>query len=195
MEFDMGKVAKTFLWIFVLTFLLTGHIHAQEEKMQPDQLRELITEVLLELDLYSANACELLMLTAAQESHLGHYLKQVGNGPAKGIFQMEPSTERDIWKHFLEYKPDLKRRVIALMGEANWHDLQLTGNLLYQIAMARLHYYRRPEALPDRENIVAMAQYWKAHYNTHLGKGTIAEAIKNYKRLAKPGIITGVSHG
>ncbi|MCK5613163.1 hypothetical protein KAR91_65420 [Candidatus Pacearchaeota archaeon] len=190
----MGKVAKTFLCIFVITFLLTGHIYAEEEKdLNPQQLRDLITDVLMELDLYCANARELLMLTAAQESHLGHYIKQVGNGPARGIFQMEPSTEKDIWENFLKYKPDLSRRIVALMGEADWENLQLTGNLLYQIAMARIHYYRRPEALPYRGNIISMAQYWKAHYNTHLGKGTIAEAIKNYKRLAKPGIITGVA--
>ena len=31
MEFDMGKVAKTFLRIFLITFLLIGHIYAQEE--------------------------------------------------------------------------------------------------------------------------------------------------------------------
>ena len=187
----MQKLRKILLSVFVITFLLTGHIYAQEEKVNPNQLRELITAVLVELDLYSANACELLMLTAAQESHLGHYIKQVGNGPAKGIFQMEPSTEKDIWKNYLKYKPDLAKRVGAMLGEADWEHLQLTGNLLYQIAMARVHYYRRPEALPDRLNIVGMAQYWKAHYNTHLGRGTIAEAIKNYNRLAKPGLVTG----
>jgi len=182
----MQKLAKIFLWVFLLMFLFTGHICAKEEKLlDATQLRELITEVLIELDLYSADACELLMLTAAQESHLGHYIKQVGNGPAKGIFQMEPSTEKDIWKNFLKYKPDLKKRVAGLMGEADWESLQLTGNLLYQIAMARLHYYRRPEALPSRSNVDAMAQYWKRHYNTHLGKGTVLEAVINYKRLAR----------
>ena len=189
----MGKVAKTFLWIFLITFLLTGHIYAQEEKMHPNQLRELITAVLVEMDLYSANACELLMLTAAQESHLGFYIKQVGSGPAKGIFQMEPSTEKDIWDNYLRYKPELAKRVGAMLGEADWEHLQLTGNLLYQIAMARVHYYRRPEALPSRENIDAMARYWKKHYNTHLGKGTVYEAVKNYNRLAKPGLTVGVA--
>ena len=187
----MEKVAKTFLWIFLIIFLGMTNVSAHEEKVNPDQLRELITSVLVELGLYSTDACELLMLTAAQESHLGYYIKQVGNGPAKGIFQMEPSTEKDIWRNFLKYKPDLAKRVGSLLGEADWEHLQLTGNLLYQIAMARLHYYRRPEALPARGDIVAMAQYWKAHYNTHLGKGTIAEAIKNYKRLAKPGLMIG----
>ena len=150
--------------------------------MNPDQLRELITEVLAELDLYSADACELLMLTAAQESHLGYYIKQVGNGPARGIFQCEGATERDIHLNFLKFKPELKKRVAALVGEADWDNLQLTGNLLYQIAICRLHYLRCPEALPDRNDIQAMAELWKKRYNTHLGKGTVKEAIENYKR-------------
>ena len=188
----METVKKLFLMVFLILFFAVSNVLAQEEKVNPNQLRELITAVLAELDLYSANACELLMLTAAQESHLGYYIKQVGNGPAKGIFQMEPSTEKDIWRNFLKYKPDLAKRVGTLLGEADWEHLQLTGNLLYQIAMARLHYYRRPEALPDRADIVAMARYWKAHYNTRLGKGTVHEAIANYRRLAKPSVIQGV---
>ena len=184
----MENIQKIFLSIFLIGFLLTANVFAQEEKVEPNQLRELITEVLVELDLYSADACELLMLTAAQESHLGRYIMQVGNGPARGIFQMEPATEKDIWKNFLKFKPELAKKVGALVGEADWRALQLTGNLLYQIAMARLHYYRRPEALPSRGDIVAMAQYWKDHYNTYLGKGSIAEAIKNYTCLASPGL-------
>lgn len=60
--------------------------------MDKAQLRELITHVLKKYDLHSDNAVELLMLTAAVESNLGHYIKQVGGGPALGIFQCEPAT-------------------------------------------------------------------------------------------------------
>lgn len=60
--------------------------------MDKAQLRGLITHVLKKYDLYSVDAVELLMLTAATESNLGYYLKQVGGGPALGIFQCEPNT-------------------------------------------------------------------------------------------------------
>jgi len=60
--------------------------------MDKTQLRELIQVVLKEYDLYSRDAEELLMLTAAVESNLGYYIKQVGGGPALGIFQCEPDT-------------------------------------------------------------------------------------------------------
>jgi hypothetical protein len=61
------------------------------------QFYQLIKTVLINFDpfLASLNAIQLLMGTAAQESHLGTYLKQI-NGPALGVFQMEPNTEIDI---------------------------------------------------------------------------------------------------
>lgn len=60
--------------------------------MDKAQLRELITHVLKKYDLYSVDAVELLMLTAATEGNLGYYIRQVGGGPALGIFQCEPNT-------------------------------------------------------------------------------------------------------
>jgi len=175
---------KNFFVSFLLLILLATPAIAQEELMEPIQLRMLITEVLTEIGLYSDNACELLMLTAAHESHLGHYIMQRDRGPAKGIFQMEPATESDIWKNYLKYKPELGLRVRSLMGEADFDNLQLTGNLLYQIAMARIHYYRVAEALPDHRDHLAMANYWKRYYNTYLGKGNPAVAVEDYRRLA-----------
>ena len=59
--------------------------------MDPKQLKELIERVLRKVNLYSDAAVDLLMLTAAQESACGKYIRQLGNGPALGIFQMEPA--------------------------------------------------------------------------------------------------------
>jgi hypothetical protein len=175
---------KNFLVSFLLLILLATPATAQEELMEPTQLRMLITDVLTEIGLYSEDACELLMMTAAHESHLGHYLMQRDNGPARGIFQMEPTTEEDIWTNYLARKPELTLRITALMGDANFDSLQLTGNLLYQIAMARVHYYRVSEALPSKEDHPAMARYWKKYYNTRLGKGRPVIAVLDYRRLA-----------
>lgn len=170
----------TLLWLWLTQPVATAK-EWRFEDMNADQLRELITVVLEELDLYSEDAVELLMLTAAQESHLGKYIRQI-NGPALGIFQMEPSTERDIWYNYLRYKPDIARRVYPMVGNSNFNNLQLFGNLLYQIAMARIHYLRVPKALPSKDDVDAMARYWKRYYNTPLGKGTTLEAVANYRR-------------
>lgn len=146
------------------------------------QLREIVVDVLTQVDLYSEAAVELLMLTAAQESHLGTYLKQVGNGPALGIFQMEPATEQDIINNYIFYRPYL------LNGWNNYVTMKgndLRDNIAYQIVMTRLHYLRVSEELPEAKDVEGLASYWKRYYNTELGKGEVSEAIDNYRRLCK----------
>lgn len=148
--------------------------------INPGQLREyVIRPTLKELGAYSESAEELLMLTAATESLCGKYLHQVG-GPALGIYQMEPATHDDLWVNYLKYKPALAEKVARYGHEAR----ELPGNLYYATAMARIHYLRRPEALPSAMDERGLASYWKTWYNTHLGAGTVEKAIENYRAYA-----------
>lgn len=121
----------------------------------------------------------LLMGTCAQESRMGTFLVQQGNGPAKGIFQMEPATERDIFDNFLHYKPRLMDMIDDM--QAGYGD-DLTGNLYYAAAMCRVHYYRVKWPLPD-DDVEQLAHYYKLHYNTPEGKATVEEFVKNYGLL------------
>ena len=147
-----------------------------------DQFRELIEEVLREAGLYSASAVELLMLTCAVESNLGTYIKQV-RGPALGVFQMEPRTYDDIWDNYIKYKSDdLGRKLTRHVNRDDhygYHDMQ--WNLGHAILMARVHYLRVKEPLPDASDINALAYYWKKYYNTFKGKGTVKKAVTKYK--------------
>lgn len=146
--------------------------------IHPGQLREhVIRPTLKSMGLYSHAAEELLMLTAATESLGGRYLHQVG-GPALGIYQMEPATCHDIYDNYLKYRPELAKKV-ALFGDGY---RELPGNLYYATAMARIHYLRRSEPLPPASDVRGLANYWKQYYNTHLGAGTVKQAIGNYKR-------------
>jgi hypothetical protein len=150
----------------------------------PQQFRGLVIDVLKELGLeipYSDVAVELLMLTAAHESLMGTYLRQV-KGPARGVFQMEPATEQDIYDNYLAFKPNLAHLVLGFrMQQTDIPDLE--SNLAYQIAMARVHYYRVPEPLPKSSDPVKLAEYWKEHYNTHKGKGKVEDAVNHYKAI------------
>ena len=138
-------------------------------------LREcVIRPTLYKLDLYSLEAEELLLLTAAQESKLGYYLKQVG-GPALGIYQIEPATHRDILR-YLYHKPELRDIIDSLATSAN--DSELIWNLAYSTAIARVKYLMVPEAIPL--TLEGQARYYKQYYNTPLGRATEDEAIKNY---------------
>ena len=153
------------------------------------QLRhEIIRPVLLHLDdeiPYTMAAENLLMGTCAQESKMGQFLVQLNNGPARGIFQMEPATESDIWANFLGYRKPLSSLVSELCiskGDGTPSVFDLIGNLYYEAAMCRVHYRRAPEALPDEDDVQGMADLWKLRYNTPLGAGTVEEFMDNYKR-------------
>lgn len=143
--------------------------------MYKHQLRELIVETLKEIDLYSEDAVNLLMGTCAQESHLGQYIKQL-NGPALGVFQMEPNTFNDIFSNYLRYKRELLDSIYNLCGDI--HNKNVMWNLKLAICFARVHYLRVPEKLPN--TIEGYAAYWKKYYNTYLGAGTEEEFINNY---------------
>lgn len=125
---------------------------------------------------YSVAAENLLVATAVHESKLT-YLVQHGDGPARGLFQIEPTTERDNWDNFLRYKKSLRDKVESLSAV---RFLDLAGNLPYQVAHARIKYLRDKEPLPGANDIIKQAAYWKRVYNTHLGKGSEVQFIKNY---------------
>lgn len=154
--------------------------------IHPQQLvKAIIDPALKAIGLHSEAASQLVLGTACQESQCGRYLIQLGGGPALGIFQMEPATHNDIWQHFLKAgKPtDLGWKVMK-ESRAGPSAQEMIGNLWYAAAMCRVHYYRRPEPLPAADDIPAQAAYWKKHYNTHLGAGTVEEYLANWKRYA-----------
>lgn len=148
-----------------------------------EQLREMVEDTLREMQHvipYSQHAAELILMTAAHESHMGTYLRQV-KGPARGIFQMEPATEADIHKNYLAYKEDLREYVDTFRTEHPETDLQY--NLKYQIVMARVFYRRLPAALPKNEH--EYAKYAKKFWNTHLGKATVDDYLSAYRKHAR----------
>lgn len=147
--------------------------------------RFIIEPVLQDLGLLSASAVNLLLGTCAQESRMGHFLRQQGAGPALGIFQMEPATHDDIWRNYLMYHGDLAGRVWSYLPDANRSPdpRNLVWNLKYATAMARIHYRRSPLPLPPADDISGLARMWKQVYNTPAGRGTEAEFISNYRRF------------
>jgi len=149
------------------------------------QFKDLIERVLKDLDLHSESAVNLLLGTAAQESAFGTYLRQLNDGPARGVFQMEPATEKDIWENYLEYKQDLVEKIEELTSYKASKPEALEDNLAYAIIMTRLHYRRVPSRLPGADDVDGLAKYWKQHYNTELGAGTVDEFKDNYQKYVE----------
>lgn len=149
--------------------------------IEPQQFRlEVIRPTLRRLGLWSLAAERLLLGTAITESGL-EYLVQHRGGPARGVYQIEPATHDDVWGNFLIYREELRSEIHALRARAPVGDPLIT-NLAYATAIARLVYFRKPQALPGEEDVDAMADYWKAHYNTHKGKGRPEQFIRKSRR-------------
>ncbi|MCG8317469.1 MAG: hypothetical protein MI976_29980 [Pseudomonadales bacterium] len=141
----------------------------------------IIKPVLEKLKLSSAAAEELLLGTAVQESLNFTYRRQVGGGPARGYYQMEPATHDDIWNNYLKYRPDLAAIVDSFVHSNSVDRYEaLENNDEYASAMARVHYLRVPAALPAQGDLVGQANYWKQYYNTPLGKGLPQEYIEKW---------------
>lgn len=158
--------------------------------MDSNELKKLIEgtlSLLAELPSYRSinrkEVVELLLGTCAQESHLGKYRRQLGGGPALGIFQMEPATFNDIVNNYLIHRKSLHDKILEISCLKEFCSEDLVDNDVLSICMARTHYLRRTEAIPS--SLQGQAEYWKKHYNTYLGKGTVEEYISNYKRFVK----------
>jgi hypothetical protein len=155
--------------------------------MDVNQFKDLIvipTLQFLETEIpYSESAVNLLLLTWATESHGGKYIKQLGTGPALGVFQMEPATYADINRNYLRYHRGLSGKLNSILALWPFEPRDcLIGNLYYATAMARVHYYRSTYKLPVADDVTGLAKMWKTVYNTHLGKGTVDKAITDYHK-------------
>ena len=155
--------------------------------MDAEQLRRYVVRPALEaIDLHSDAAEDLVMGTASQESHL-KFIQQLNGGPAMGLFQMEPATYEDHWSNWLLNRPDLACKVRNAISTSQGIPSadRMRWDLRFAAIMCRIHYRRRPEPLPEYGDIWAYANYWKDHYNTHLGAGTPEEFYENYRKVGR----------
>lgn len=143
-------------------------------------MRELVENALKGIQCYSPEATELILGTAAQESAFGKYRRQLGGGPARGIFQMEPRTHNDIVNNFLRYHNDLAVRVLKYCNLPKFDAYLLEFNDDYACCFARLQYWRYPDRIGQRLN--DWARLWKLRYNTPFGAGTEDEFVHNYNK-------------
>lgn len=147
-----------------------------------DQLRRyVIVPALASIGLDGDSAEVLLMATCAQESKGGTYLHQI-NGPALGIYQMEPETYQDLIS-YIQPKQALRQK---LLSSCNFdvfppHQNEIVTNLKYATIIARLYYLRFPEPLPAANDMDGIWKYYKKYWNTEKGKATQNEFYANYK--------------
>ena len=148
------------------------------------ELKLMIEDTLEQTGLYSDDAVNLLLGTCAQESSMGKYRRQIGGGPALGIFQIEPRTFKDIRDRYLRFKPELLEKILKVSQLKDLSDPEeLVYNDRLSICIARVYYLRLKSSIPS--DINGWAAYWKRWYNTPRGKGTEEEFIANFNRYVK----------
>ena len=162
-----------------------------------DDVREYVVKpALARLGMWSAAAEQLVVGTGLVESQYQHLDQTTpGAGPAYGPWQMERLTHDDIWVNYLPGQPSALRdellSIAGLRGQpVRSRDIPaittLHWNLMYGAAMCRVFYRRVRAPLPDVDDVLAMAAYWKQWYNTPAGKGTIAKAIPYFRQVCQP---------
>lgn len=130
-------------------------------------------------------AVALLLGIAAVESGLRN-MRQIGGGPARGVFQMEPVTAREMHR-YLAAHDSFQGLTEARCGIYRFSITALENSVVYAALLVRtLFWVRDPNPLPEATNIAGQASTWKTYYNTAQGKGTLQQYIDAYRTLIAP---------
>lgn len=139
----------------------------------------------------SMPALQLLLVTVAVESSMGKYIKQV-KGPALGIFQIEPDSHKDLWDNFINFNPEIKSKLLAMLPDNARGDGPfamsarhncLISNMAYSACIARLIYFRYPDPMPSFDDKDGMWEFYKKRYNSSLGATTKDKFLDSWKRF------------
>jgi hypothetical protein len=114
---------------------------------------------------------------------MGEYLHQV-KGPARGIYQMEPATIAWVLSE-VETRWSPLAQAIDALAPTKLVRGSVEGALHYATALARMHYWLVPEALPAEATLEALWPYYKKHYNSELGAATLDQWARNFRRYVR----------
>jgi hypothetical protein len=149
------------------------------------QLRELVIQPALHsIGLWSQEAEDLLVIICAHESNGGDYLAQI-NGPALGVYQMEPGTYNFLWSKLR----GTNEKYMALGGKILFachfmgkpDSTELIWNIKYATMMARVFFLFNKELIPTE--IQDLSRYAKKYWNTSKGKATPEKYESAYYRF------------
>ena len=146
-----------------------------------NQIKELIKDVCVQLgDKYAKKeGLDIVYATGIVESKY-QYIEQIGAGPARSFWQVEPETAVDNCKNFISARPELMQKCADILGIDPYHfidpsvdnwDWILRTNIAAGIVHCRIKYWRVPEPIGDGPQ--GLAKYWKEHYNTEEGAGSV----------------------
>lgn len=143
-----------------------------------EEFRKLVTDVTVEMGqvrkgLFNRRFVTACMMACAHESLGGKYRKQLGDGPARGVLQIEKSTHDDVWQH-----SDTIHRVATVLGiEQDWSRVENDDR--YSIFIMRHKFAMDPSAIPV--DLFGIAEYTNRVWNGgDAGKATPTKYIDDY---------------
>ena len=147
------------------------------------QAFEMAKDVVIAFDGYPRpESIALLVETAMQETQLGKY-RDPTVGAGRGLTQFDEMPLADCIQRAKQSESDIAKNQFGIdIYRIEHNDLDYAP--LVAMIMTRLKYKRIPEAIP--KTIEGRAEYWKKHYNSMLGKGTVEEYIHNANKIQWP---------
>jgi hypothetical protein len=140
--------------------------------MTYSEFKAICAEALLDWGLHSDHCVELLAMIAAHESLGGKHRRQIGGGPALGIFQIEPTTHNSVWDNSDSIRARAQR--FGIKEDVN----KLETDDRYSIFVAR--HYLAMDVTPLPNTPEAMAAYCKNYWN-RTGKATPEKYLNDYR--------------
>ena len=126
-------------------------------------------------------AVHMIIETAVAETGLGK-IEDKTDAAGMGITQFDKIPFADVRDRCIKLKPQIEKDLGVDITKVNWDDLRY--NIFLSLLFARLLYWLKGEPIP--KTIEERAAYWKLHYNTPLGKGTVEHYLEmnsKYKAL------------
>jgi hypothetical protein len=141
-----------------------------------------------------SDAAENLMVgTALMESDIAYLVQH--NGPALGVYQIEPATHEDIMGRYI-YESKFSTSLISILDSMLYYideekredtlaNDYLVFDLRYATIVARIKYFMSPIVLPNADNIHALGHYWNDYYNGNPDVGTADQWEVKYRKAHK----------
>lgn len=126
------------------------------------------------------NAHKILIETAQQETKLGYYPDKFPYLHGIGLCQFDLIGFQDV-------KQRTRPRIVKTIKrnfKLNINDVrhrELAYSPFLSLLFCRLFYKLRPDPIPQK--LHDRAKYWKKHYNTKIGKGSVEEYVKNALKI------------
>lgn len=159
--------------------------------LNPHQYINLILEPSLKaIDMYSLDAMYLMACTVLVESKLTH-LRQLPNGIALSLWQIEPTTYDDVLR-YLNRRSDIRSKVLNYCERTYmpFNPLNLVADLNLSTMVARVKYWMIPAPIPSYKDPQAQAEYYERYYNCNREVNKVAEFVQHSQN------ITGwINHG